>query len=162
MKKILVSLMAVMAAVTFSSCMGGGTVKDTAPAAVKANESYAMNAEKAAGVYNLDTMDAIGETTKESYTLNTVTLNKDGTFSFNVAAQSIDDTSEGTYTIKANGTITFTVENKAFAIVSKNETVVCDGNNLTAEGKLGRATVTMNYAKVTAEEPKEKTEEQAE
>lgn len=162
MKKIIISAIAVIAAATLSSCMGTGstTSYNTTDSAVKANEAYAMTAEKAEGLYALDSMDKVGENTKESYKTNTIHLGADGTFEFNVEVGAMSNTETGTYTIGANGVVTFADD---FAIVAADETVVCDGNKLTAEGKLGRSTITMNFAK-TVEAPKteDATEKEAE
>ena len=121
MKKIIVSAIAFIAATTLCSCMGTGSTTNynTTEAAVKANEAYAMTAERAEGLYALDSMDKVGE---------------------------MSNTETGKYTIGANGVVTFSDD---FAIVAADETVVCDGSKLTAEGKLGRSTITMNYAKAT-------------
>ena len=148
MKKIIVSAIAFIAAATLCSCMGTGSTTNynTTEAAVKANEAYAMTAERAEGLYALDSMDKVGENTKESYKTNTVYLGADGTFEFNVEVGEMSNTETGKYTIGANGVVTFSDD---FAIVAADETVVCDGSKLTAEGKLGRSTITKNYAKAT-------------
>ena len=153
MKKILVSVIAVLCTAALSSCMPSGTVgnRNTASTEVKANEAYAMTAEKAAGFYSLSSMDDIGATTKDSYKANSIRLGADGSYTFNVAIGEITSTEEGSYTIGANGVITFA--NKDFSIVADGETVVCDGEKLTAEGKLGRSTITMNYEKTTENQP---------
>ena len=151
MKKIIISAIAVIAAATLSSCMttGSTTNYNTADAAVKANEAYAMTNEKAEGLYSLESMDKVGENDKESYKTNTVYLGADGSFEFNVQVGEMSNTETGTYTIGANGVIDFDGD---FAIVASGETVVCNGEKLTAEGKLGRSTITMNYAKETVSE----------
>ena len=156
MKKIIVTVIAVLAAAALSSCMGGATgSKNTVDPAVKANEAHSMTVEKAAGTYALEAMDSLGETGKDAYEINELVLNEDGTYAFTVKTSEATVTEEGLYTIGKNGVIKFTGEN-SFAIVAEGETVVCDGKNLTAEGRLGRMSViTMNYAKVTEEKKAE-------
>lgn len=161
MKKIIVTVIAVLAAAALSSCMGG-TVgnQNTVDPAVKASESFAMNAEKSAGTYELESMDKLGETGKDAYTVNTITLNDDGTFEFNVTTEEESVSKKGSYSIAAGGVITF---KDGFAIVAEGETVVCNGKNLTAEGRLGRmSTITMNYAKVTEEKKAEEEKSESE
>lgn len=152
MKKIIMTVMAILAATALSSCMSGATGnRNTVDPAVKANEAYAMNTEKAAGTYVLESMDSLGETGKDAYEINELILGADGTYVFNVKAGEATSTEEGLYTIGKNGVISFSGKND-FAIVADDETVVCDGKKLTAEGKLGRMSlITMNYAKVTEE-----------
>ena len=161
MKKIIVTVIAVLAAAALSSCMGGATgSKNTVDPAVKANEAFAMTAEKAAGTYALESMDNLGETGKDAYTVNTIVLNADGTFEFNAETGETSVSEIGSYSIAAGGVITF---KDGFAIVAEGETVVCNGKNLTAEGRLGRmSTITMNYAKVTEEKKAEEEKSESE
>lgn len=161
MKKLILAVAAVVAAATLSSCMGTGSMTnyDTAKPEVKANEAYEMTAEKAAGLYAVDSMDRVGVTEKDSYKVNTILLNADGTFEFNVEIDEMKNTVNGKYTVEPNGVVKFDEE---FSVVASGETVVCDGNKLTVEGKLGRSTITMNYAKTTAEDLAEADETPAE
>lgn len=166
MKKIIFAAIPVIAATTLVSCMGGVAAnRNTVDASVKANEAYEMTAEKAAGFYVLESMDPVGDTTKDSYNENCLYLEADGFYEFNVIFGEIADTETGTYSIGKNGVIKFTPaeddDDGVFAIVAKGETVVCNGEKLAVEGVLGRSTVTMNYVKtevkseLPAEEPSE-------
>lgn len=152
MKKIIFAAISIIAATTLVSCMGGGMVnRNTVDASVKANEAYEMTAEKAAGFYTLESMDVVGDITKDSYKENCLYLEADGSYEFNVIFGEIADTETGTYTIGKNGVIKFTPaeddDDGVFAIVANGETVVCNGAKLAVEGVLGRSTVTMNYVK---------------
>ena len=151
MKKLSVFIVAAICTACLSSCMGSAPMgnKNTTDPKVKANEAYAMTAEKAAGLYKLDSMDNLGETTKDSYKTNTVRLNADGTFELNIAVGEMVTEDKGNYTIGVNGIITF--DNSDFSIIADGETVVCNGSELTAEGQLGRSVITMNYVKVDEE-----------
>lgn len=156
MKKIIFAAISIIAATTLVSCMGGTMVnRNTVDASVKANEAYEMTAEKVAGYYVLESMDTVGDTTKDSYKTNTLELGADGAFEFNVSYGEISNTETGSYTVGKNGVIKFTPAD--FAIVASGENVVCNGEKLTAEGVLGRSTVTMNYVKT--EKKAEQTEE---
>ncbi len=162
MKKTIFAAISVIAATALVSCMGASTVnRNTVDASVKANEAYEMTAEKAAGYYALESMDPVGDTTKDSYKTNTLELNADGSYEFNVILDKPADPETGSYTIGKNGVIKFTPaeddDDGAFAIVAAGETVVCNGEKLAVEGVLGRSTVTMNYVKTEkkAEQPKE-------
>lgn len=167
MKKIIFAAVAVISALTLAACSSGTPVnQNTVEPSVKKKDSYEMTAEKASGKYVLVSMDEVGSgdlvTNKDSYTENSITLNADGTFDF-IAAVSDENKEEtaGTYEIAPNGVITFSGD---FSIAAKDETVVCDGEKLSADGTVGKLAFTMNYEKEDekSEESKEEKEEQPE
>lgn len=156
MKKIIFAAVAVISALTLAACSSGTPVnQNTVEPSVKKKDSYEMTAEKASGKYVLVSMDEVGSgdlaTNKDSYTENSITLNADGTFGF-IAVVSDEHKEEkaGTYEIAPNGVITFSDD---FSIAAKDETVVCDGEKLSADGTVGKLAFTMNYEK--SEENKE-------
>lgn len=160
MKKIIIAAIAAFAAAALTACGSSSAVnQNTVEPSVKKKASYEMTSEKAAGKYELTAMDEFGsgdiKTSIDSYSENTLTLAADGTFAF--AAQSGENRTEysGTYEISADGTVKFSDD---FHIAAKDETVVCDGEKLSADGTLGKLAFTMNYEKADESENEEKTE----
>lgn len=153
MKKLLITIIAILSAAALSSCMapGGMGPSTNVEPYVTANEANEMTAEKAQGVYALEAMDSLGATDKGVYTENNITLNKDGSFIFRVATEKTPVTeTSGSYTVAPNGVVSLvTADGTGFFIVAEGETVVCNGEKLTAEGTLGRYSITFNYGKAT-------------
>lgn len=154
MKKIIISAIAVIAATTLCACGSSSTVNEAVNAA-KQKKIENMSYELAAGNYKLIDMTDLGADktdliNEESFSENTITLSENGEFVFTVALDEKAETKTGSYQITQNGVVTLDGETY---IASKGEVILCDGETLIFDGKLGsQKAVSLVYKKSVAEE----------
>ena len=154
MKKIIISAIAVIAAATLCACGSSSTVNEAVNAA-KQKKIENMSYELAAGNYKLVDMTDLGSDktdliNEDSYTENTITLFENGEFVFTVALDENAQTKTGSYQITQNGVVTLDADTY---IASKAEAILCDGETLIFDGKLGsQKAVSLVYKKAVAEE----------
>lgn len=146
MKKILFALIGAAALFTFASCGSSVPVQD-AMSASTGEQIEDMTLEKAAGTYELSAVEAGKNSmlTLDSYTTNVLVLEADGTYALTVEAGTHAEHKDGTYSISANGEVTFADD---MHLASAGEKVVCNGEKLVASGALGsQMSLAMEYTK---------------
>lgn len=159
MRKIIISAIAVIAAATLCACGSSSTVNEAVNAA-KQKKIENMSYEAASGNYTLFDMTDIGSgkaniINEGSYTENAISLSANGEYTLTVAVGESVQTKTGTYQIADNGVVTL---DKDTFVASKAEEILCDGETLIFEGKLGsQKAVSLVYKKQAAEDKDEQT-----